>query len=148
MISFIIYILYVVYIYVKYQPDCISQSYYLLKNKNIFTLWIILVAFSLFPYWVEISPIYFQFLPFLSVCSLAIVGLCPNYLDSDRIIHITAASITCILSLIWNLVTGTYLLPILFCMILIILYVSKVKNCFFWAENLAFLNIYLSILLS
>lgn len=148
MISFIIYILYVVYIYVKYQPDCISQSYYLLKNKNIFTLWIILVAFSLFPYWVEISPIYFQFLPFLSVCSLAIVGLCPNYLDSDRTIHITAASITCILSLIWNLVTGTYLLPILFCMILIILYVSKVKNCFFWAENLAFLNIYLSILLS
>ena len=148
MISFIIYILYIVYIYVKYQPDCISQSYYLLKNKNIFTLWIILVAFSLFPYWVEISPIYFQFLPFLSVCSLAIVGLCPNYLDSDRIIHITAASVTCILSLIWNLVTGTYLLPILFCMILIILYVSKVKNCFFWAENLAFLNIYLSILLS
>ena len=148
MISFIIYILYIVYIYVKYQPDCISQSYYLLKNKNIFTLWIILVAFSLFPYWVEISPIYFQFLPFLSVCSLAIVGLCPNYLDSDRTIHITAASITCILSLIWNLVTGTYLLPILFCMILIILYISKVKNCFFWAENLAFLNIYLSILLS
>ena len=148
MISFIIYILYVVYIYVKYQPDCISQSYYLLKNKNIFTLWIILVAFSLFPYWVEISPIYFQFLPFLSVCSLAIVGLCPNYLDSDRTIHITAASITCILSLIWNLVTGTYLLPILFCMILIILYASKVKNCFFWIENLAFLNIYLSILLS
>lgn len=148
MISFIIYILYIVYIYVKYQPDCISQSYYLLKNKNIFTLWIILVAFSLFPYWVEISPIYFQFLPFLSVCSLAIVGLCPNYLDSDRTIHITAASITCILSLIWNLVTGTYLLPILFCIILIILYVSKVKNCFFWAENLAFLNIYLSILLS
>lgn len=148
MISFIIYILYIVYIYVKYQPDCISQSYYLLKNKNIFTLWIILVAFSLFPYWVEISPICFQFLPFLSVCSLAIVGLCPNYLDSDRTIHITAASITCILSLIWNLVTGTYLLPILLCMILIILYVSKVKNCFFWAENLAFLNIYLSILLS
>ena len=148
MISFIIYILYVVYIYVKYQPDCISQSYYLLKNKNIFTLWIILVAFSLFPYWVEISPIYFQFLPFLSVCSLAIVGLCPNYLDSDRIVHITAASVTCILSLIWNLVTGMYLLPILFCIILIILYVSKAENCFFWTENLAFLNIYLSILLS
>ena len=148
MISFIIYILYIVYIYVKYQPDCISQSYYLLKNKNIFTLWIILVAFSLFPYWVEISPIYFQFLPFLSVCSLAIVGLCPNYLDSDRTIHITAASITCILSLIWNLVAGMYLLPILFCMILIILYASKAKNCFFWTENLAFTNIYLSIILS
>ena len=147
-ISFILYAGYVTYIYIKYKPDCISRSYYLLKNKYIFTVWIILVACLIFPAWVEISPIYFQFLPFLSVCSLAIVGVCPNYLDSDRIIHITAASITCILSLIWNLVAGMYLLPILFCMILIILYVSKVKNCFFWAENLAFLNIYLSILLS
>ena len=147
-ISLILYAGYITFIYIKYKPDCISRSYYLLKNKYIFTVWIILVACLIFPAWVEISPIYFQFLPFLSVCSLAIVGLCPSYLDSDRIVHITAAFVTCILSLIWNLVTGTYLLPILFCMILIILYVSKVKNCFFWAENLAFLNIYLSILLS
>ena len=28
-------------------------------KKVKFVLWIILVAFSLFPYWVEISPIYF-----------------------------------------------------------------------------------------
>lgn len=147
-ISLILYAGYITYIYIKYKPDCISRSYYLLKNKYIFTIWIILVACLIFPAWVEISPIYFQFLPFLSVCSLAIVGLCPNYLDSDRIVHITAASVTCILSLIWNLVTGMYLLPILFCIILIILYMSKAKNCFFWTEDLAFLNIYLSILLS
>lgn len=147
-ISLILYAGYITYIYIKYKPDCISRSYYLLKNKYIFTIWIILVACLIFPAWVEISLIYFQFLPFLSVCSLAIVGLCPNYLDSDRIVHITAASVTCILSLIWNLVTGMYLLPILFCIILTILYVSKAKNCFFQTENLAFLNIYLSILLS
>ena len=147
-ISLILYAGYITYIYIKYKPDCISRSYYLLKNKYIFTIWIILVACLIFPAWVEISPIYFQFLPFLSVCSLAIVGLCPNYLDSDRIVHITAASVTCILSLIWNLVTGIYLLPILFCIILTILYALKAKNGFFWTENLAFLNIYLSILLS
>ena len=148
LISFILYLLYVILVYFKYSPDCISKSYYVLTNKNFFTIWLIIVSILIFPAWVEISPIYFQFLPFLSVCSLAIVGLCPNYLDSDRIIHITAASITCILSLIWNLVAGMYLLPILFCMILIILYALKAKNCFFWTENLAFLNIYLSILLS
>lgn len=147
MISFIIYILYIIYIYIKYQPDCISQSYYLLKNGNIFTLWIILVAFSLFPYWVDISSENYQFLPFLSTCSLIIVGLCPKYLESDRKVHIIAASITCTLSIIWNIASGIYIIPLIFSIILIILYNLKVKNLFFWTENIAFLNIYFSILI-
>lgn len=147
-ISFIIYISYISYIYIKYRPDCISRSYYLLKNKNIFTIWMIVVSCLIFPAWVEVSPLHFQFLPFLSVCSLTIVGLCPNYLDSDRTIHIIAASQTCLLSIIWNFVSGIYLLPVLFSIILLLLYLIKIQNRFFWAEVIAFLNIYLSILLS
>jgi hypothetical protein len=58
-ISLILYAGYITYIYIKYKPDCISRSYYLLKNKYIFTIWIILVACLIFPAWVEISPIYF-----------------------------------------------------------------------------------------
>ena len=37
---------------------------------------------------------------------------------------------------------------IILCIILIILYIVKAKNYFFLAENLAFTNIYLSIILS
>lgn len=145
-LSILIYFSYIIYVYIKYRPDCISQTYYLLKNKDIFTWWIILVAFSLFPSWVEISPENYQFLPFLSVCSLIIVGICPKYLDSDRIAHLTAASITFILSIIWSIIVGMYIIPIIF--VVIILFLYNHKNLLFWAENSAFLNIYLSILLS
>lgn len=143
--SIIIYTIYVGYIYIKYQPDCISRSYYLLKNGGLFTVWILLVSFLIFPAWVEISPICFQFLPFLSVVALGIVGLCPKYLESDRSIHIASAGITCCLSLIWNIVSGTYVIPIVLGILLIILYCSPIKNKFFWTECLSFINIYLSI---
>lgn len=146
--SMIIYTIYVGYIYIKYQPDCISRSYYVLKNGNLFTVWILLVSFLIFPAWVEISPISFQFLPFLSVVTLGIVGICPKYLESDRSIHIISAGITCCLSLIWNIISGTYIIPIALTILLIILYCTPLKNKFFWTECIAFINIYLSIFIS
>lgn len=146
-ISFTLWLTYILYIYIRYEPDCISKSYYLTKNKNIFTAWIIAVAILIFPAWVEISPICFQFLPFLSVISLGVVGLCPRYLESDRKVHIIASAVTCILSLIWNIVSGTYIIPIVLGIILVIVYVSSIKDKFYWTECLAFLNIYLSIIL-
>lgn len=143
--SIIIYTIYIGYVYIKYHPDCISRSYYLLKNGSIFTIWIFLVSFLIFPAWVEISPICFQFLPFLSVIALSIVGICPKYLESDRNIHIISAMVTCILSLVWNFVSGTYIIPIVLGIILIALYCTPLKNKFFWTECISFINIYLSI---
>lgn len=143
--SIIVYTIYIGYIYSKYQPDCISRSYYLLKNGNLFTVWILLVSFLIFPAWVEISPIYFQFLPFLSVVALSIVGICPKYLESDRNIHIISAGITSCLSLLWNIVSGIYIIPTVLGIVLIILYCTPLKNKFFWTECLSFINIYLSI---
>ena len=146
-LSIIIYTGYISYIRIKYKPDCISQSYYLLQNGNIFTICIITIAFLTFPAWVEISPIYFQFLPFLSVITLSLVGLCPKYLEQDRIPHIAGAGVTCILSIIWNVVSGTLLIPALLLIVLILLFVFNIKDKLFWAECLAFLNIYSSIII-
>ena len=146
-LSLTIYIGYTVYIRIKYKPDCISQSYYLLNNGNIFTACIVAIAFLTFPAWVEISPIYFQFLPFLSVIALMLVGLCPKYLEKDRIPHIAGASITCILSIVWNIVSGTLLIPALLLIVLIRLFVFNVKDTLFWTECLVFLDIYYSILI-
>lgn len=147
-LSIIIWLTYIIYIYIKYKPDCISRSYYLIKDKNIFTAWIIIISFLVFPAWVEISPVAFQFLPFLSVIALSIVGLCPKYLESDRTAHILASSVTCILSLIWNIVTGLYIVPLVLGIILVIIYFSSINDKFYWTECLAFLNIYLSIIFS
>lgn len=145
--SFLIFSTYIGTIYYKYKPSCISESYYLIKHKSIFTIWIIIVAFLLFPAWVEISPVNFQFLPFLSAIALGSVGLNPRYLESERTAHIVSTAVSVILSLIWNLVAGIYFVPILLGIVLIILYVSKVKNILLWTECLAFLNIYLSIII-
>ena len=119
----------------------------MLNNGNIFTACIVAIAFLTFPAWVEISPICFQFLPFLSVIALMLVGLCPKYLEKDRISHIAGASITCILSIVWNIVSGTLLIPALLLIVLILLFVFNVKDKLFWTECLAFLDIYSSIII-
>lgn len=147
-LSIITWLSYAVYIYIKYQPDCFSRSYYLIKHKGIFTLWIILISFLIFPAWVEISPLSFQFLPFLSVVSLSSVGVNPRYLESQRTAHIVSAALAVIISLVWNIATGQYIIPILLGILLIILYSFRIKNLLFWTECTAFSNIYLSILFS
>lgn len=146
--SFLAYSIYIGYIYKKYQPSCISESYYLIKNKGLFTFWMILVSFLIFPAWVEISPINFQFLPFLSVVSLGSVGVNPRYLESEKTVHIVSALLAGIISLIWNVVTGQYIIPIVCILVLVILHILRVKNLLFWTECSAFSNIYLSIIFS
>ena len=147
-LSVIIYTLYVSVVYAKYKPSCISESYYKIRHGWMFTAWTLLVSFLIFPAWVEISPICFQFLPFLSSISLGAVGLNPRYLESDRKAHIIAAGLAVIISLIWNVVTGVYIIPILLLIGVIIMLVSKISNPLFWTECAAFSNIYLSIFLS
>lgn len=144
-VSCMLYVGYVSYIRIKYKPDCISQSYYLIKNKNIFSVWMVCVSFLIFPAWVELSPIYFQFLPFLSAVFLAAVGLFPRYLGKDRKPHIISATIACIISLVWNIVAGVMYIPLFLIIILILLVVFNIKDKLFWTECLAFSNIYLSI---
>ena len=146
-LSIITYIGYTIYIRIKYKPDCISQSYYLFNNGNIFTTCMVVIAFLTFPAWVEISPICFQFLPFLSVIALVLVGIYPRYLGQDRVTHIVGASIAGILSVVWNIVSGILLIPALLLIVLILIFVLNVKDKLFWIECLAFLNIYSSIIL-
>lgn len=146
--SFLAYSIYVGHIFKKYQPGCISESYYLIKNKGLFTFWMILVSFLIFPAWVEISPVSFQFLPFLSVISLGSVGVNPRYLESEKTVHIVSALLAGVISLIWNVVTGQYIIPIICASVLVILSIFRVRNLLFWTECSAFFNIYLSIIFS
>ena len=145
-LSLALYTTYTSYTYIKYKPSCISETYYCLKKKELFTVWILLVSFLIFPSWVEVSPINFQFLPFLSVVSLASVGLAPKYLGEDRKAHIISAALTSIISLIWNIMSGVYVTPLILGVLIIILAAFKSHNLLFWIENSAFLNIYLSII--
>lgn len=148
LISFILYFLYVSIVYFKYKPDCISKSYYILDNRNSFTVWLSIVALLIFPAWVEISPIAFQFLPFLSVISLFAVAAFPKYLESDRTVHIIAAAVSWIISLVWCLLIHQYIVPISLAIAVFVLYFTRQNNILYQIESFAFLNIYLSILLN
>ena len=147
-LSVVIYLSYISIVYIKYKPSCISESYYKIKHGYMFTVWMLLVSFLIFPSWVECSPICFQFLPFLSSVALGVVGLNPKYLGPDRVAHIVATGITATISLIWNIVTGMYVIPIALLIGVIILWLIRVRNLLFWTECAAFSNIYLSIFLS
>ena len=104
----------------------------------------VVIAFLTFPAWVEISPICFQFLPFLSVIALVLVGIYPRYLGQDRVTHIVGASIAGILSVVWNIVSGILLIPALLLIVLILIFAFNIRDKLFWIECLAFLNIYSS----
>lgn len=146
--SFALFVSFVIILYTKHQPSCLSESYYKMQYGWGFTAWIIAVSALMFPAWVEISPINFQFLAFLSVVALSAVGVNPRYLESQRTAHIVSASLAVVISLIWNIVTGIYIVPIVLGIVIILLNLFKVKDLLFWGECAAFLNIYLSIILS
>ena len=140
-----VFFIYISIIYPKYKPSCISESYYLLKHKWIFTLWVILIAFLTLPSWLDASPDNFQFLAFLSSISLIGIGIAPRYLENDRKIHISSTCFAALFSLIWTVITGFYILPIILSIVLLILYIIKIPNILFWIETSAFLNIFISI---
>lgn len=144
----LIYIMYIGIVCIKYKvPDCISRTYYVLDNGNIFTIWIIAIAFLLFPAWVGISGISYQFITFLSMLSLCTVGLVPRYLEDQRALHITFTCIALVLSIIWNMVSGMYIITLIVLIIFVILCLIFPSHKLFIAENLAFINIYASTLM-
>lgn len=146
MISLIIYLIYIIYIYIKYKPSCISESYYLIKYPSLFTLWIFLVCITLLPIWLEVTPDNYQFLPFLSTVFLIGVGVFPKYLHIDRKNHIISAIGASILSAVWGLLMQSYLIMYTFIIISLLLIFLKKDQKLFWIENTAFLQIYLQII--
>lgn len=145
-ISIVSYVAYTTYTYIKYKPDCISETYYKLKKPYIFTAWMLLIAVTVFPSWVEITGDDYQFISFLSVVSLVIVGFAPSYLKDNRVTHMCFTLFAVILSLIWSMIVTNHIIALIAFIITILLIVGKSKNIIFWVENLAFLNIYLSII--
>lgn len=147
--SLFIYIVYLCITISKYgsKMDCISSTFYLNKRKWVFSAVIIAISFLILPSWLEISGDNYTFLAFLSTSLLSVVGICPRYLEDERRIHIASVLLSCVISLIWNLVSGTYILPIIG-LIILLLYkvIFNVKDLALASEIMAFINIYISII--
>ena len=100
-----------------------------------------------------------QIIPFLSIIGIMIVGAAPRYKEQERTLHIMGATMAGFFSQLW-IILYSYPWTLLTWAILIIwaigiLIESKLmewseeldkRKWFFWAEMLAFINLYLNII--
>lgn len=167
LISFVCCIGYAAYMKLKYDVSSISESYYKADNKLYFWLWSILTALSLLPCWLEVSGDNYQFVAFLSACSLIAVGCFPDYKKEHSWQHPLLTCFSGILAIIWASLAGVIFVPLILLLctagLLIysqdsyILYLKELNHSTFyiinrigllyWVEVAAFTSIYICILI-
>lgn len=85
-------------------PYSISETYYRINHKEWFTFVMLFTAITLLPSALEYSSDNSQFLIFLSVAGMAIVGLSPNFIygeKSEQIAHYIGSGMLLIFSQCW-----------------------------------------------
>lgn len=154
-LSFILYISYIISVIIvngNKIPIHLSQSYYILKNGWLFTLFMFLIMFLTIIPLMEIIPTKYQFLAFLSCASIGFIGASPNFLeDLEGRVHKIGAviAIVCSQFLIYLYQPIILLTWILLLISLLIYHIYNKtlqgSNLLFWVETLSFINIYLLI---
>ena len=158
--SLVILMSYTVAVCIKFGiPTTLSESYYFIYKKYLFTLVMWLSGFLLLPPIMEMTGGDTQIIPFLSIIGIMIVGAAPRYKEQERTLHIVGATMAGFFSQLW-IILYAYPWTLLTWAILIIwaigiLIESKLvewseeldkRKWFFWAEMLAFINLYLNII--
>ena len=85
-------------------PYSISETYYRINHKKWFTFVMLFTVITLLPSALEYSSDNSQFLIFLSVAGMAIVGLSPNFIygeKSEQIAHYIGSGMLLIFSQCW-----------------------------------------------
>lgn len=85
-------------------PYSISETYYRINHKKWFTFVMLFTTITLLPVALEYSLENNQFLIFLSVAGMAIVGLSPNFIygeKSEQIAHYIGSGMLLIFSQCW-----------------------------------------------
>lgn len=158
--SLVILMSYTVAVCIKFGiPTTLSESYYFIYKKYLFTLVLWLSGFLLLPPIMEMTGGDTQIIPFLSIIGIMIVGAAPKYKEQERTLHIIGATMAGFFSQLW-IILYAYPWILLTWAILItwaigILIESKLvewseeldkRKWFFWAEMLAFINLFLNII--
>lgn len=130
----------------KGTPDSISATAYAVKYKKTFTAAMCGTAALLLPGLLEKTSEPTQFLPFLAIVGLLMVGLSPNYKTEGAVQHYTGAFLAAVGSqLTLALNDPNYLAAWVTYPLLVLL--DKGKNSVFWAEIICFVNMFLYALL-
>ena len=142
----------------KEVPYSISATYYSLKNKFWFGTCMIGASLLLLPSALDVSTEDSQFLVFLSVVSMAVLGVSPNFKTEQKTPHVIGACMSLIFSQIWVGCNAWYWL-LLWAVFIVYVIVSMKKNWkgnfivsfinrkpMFWVEIVSLLTVYLTCL--
>lgn len=143
---------YILYIIIKYGvPHSLSQTYYLLKHKWIFSLVLITSTAIILPEMLEMN---YSYLAFPTLCGVLFVAVTPNFRDDNLVdqVHTWSAVVALIFSQLWVGLTNPIILNwwILFLIYLYIQYkkyrsfkkILDESNSKFYAELIMLLTVY------
>lgn len=101
-------------------PSSISETYYMYLEKYgikwPFKVVLLLLVASMMPKWFELSDSInsnITFLTFLSCVSLIGVAIKANYLYGDKKYHYSFTCIAFLLSLLWTILIGNWIIPVI-----------------------------------
>ena len=156
-LSVLLFISYVISIIIinKSIPIHLSESFFILKHKYIFSAVMILLCFLTVMPLIEVLPMNLAFIAFLMCGSIAFIGVTPNYSDSfEGKIHKISAIIAIVLSQLLIALTEPIILLSWLLLSLIFYLCCKVfgkkasdLKLLFWVEILAFVNTYILIVI-
>lgn len=139
-------------------PYSISATYYSLKNRFWFGTCMIGASLLLLPSVLDVSTEDSQFLVFLSVVGMAVLGISPNFKTEQKTPHVIGACMSLIFSQIWVGCNAWYWL-LLWAVFIVYVIVSMKKNWngnfivsfinrkpMFWVEIVSLLTVYLTCL--
>lgn len=152
---------YLIGIFIKYGiPESISDSYYYLYYKVVFTLVMWIVGGFLLPpimdYTSTVSET--QIIPFIGVFGILLVGAAPRFKDTERTIHFIGAILAMVFSQLWIILYGLKEILLIWIIPLVILTINgrigitwqkffEKTKLLFWVELICFLTTYYNLLI-
>ena len=154
-LSLLCILLYILYIIINYGiPHSLSATYYSIIHKVTFSLVLAVSAGLILPILLEITPISYQFLPFISIAGVLFVAAAPDYQGNNLTdyVHTTSAIVALIASQIWVYLISPWTLlfwiPLIIYVIWLWIKTKSIKTVFdkypvkFWGEVIMLLTIY------
>lgn len=160
-ISILSFLGYVIWTLIKYGvPGSLSETYYLLPSKInlLFYMAMLLTAFPILIFWLDIAEGTSQFLVFLSCSGLIFVGTAPKFKTNFQgKVHSYSAYGAAALSSLWTLIYSPYFYVLFILIVIGIVLGLKIKgkiaegyaknSLIYFMEMAAFLNIFLNLIL-
>lgn len=161
--SFAVFLAYLAAVFIVFRevPKSLSNTYYMFQEKKdglkwLFPALIAVMVFTLMPAWLELSDgSNWQFLSFLCPASLLFVGAAPAFKSSnlESTVHTVAALLSAFFGLAWVLVFCTFglwfVLVSFMCIYLLSIFTNSYQTSYtFWLEMVAFLAVYMGIMVT